>query len=89
MTIRNGDVRPGKCFSNQADDAVRRVVAVRDGAVAYEQRGRKVTSGNWPIRSEMPLPDFLADAGMEVGCDYSPRNASGSRSRSASPFHLS
>ena len=75
MAIGTSDVRPGKCFANRADDSVRRVVTVKDGSVTFDARGRKVTSKVWPTRAELSVADFLAEAAVEVGCDYRPTGA--------------
>ena len=68
--LRSGDVRPGKCFASGADGGVRRVLTVRDGLVTFESRGDTPSRKAWPSRSEAPLDVFLAEAAMEVGCDY-------------------
>ncbi len=68
--IRPGDVRPGKCFTAAADGKVRRVVAVRDGVVAFDVRKGQGSRTDWGGRSELPVPDFIAASAREVGCDF-------------------
>ena len=68
--LRPGDVRPGKCFASGTDGGVRRVLTVRNGLVTFESRGETPSRKGWPGRSEASLDVFLAEAAMEVGCDY-------------------
>ncbi len=70
VVLKEGDVRPGKCFATQADDKVRRVLSVRTGQVEFEVRLRRRKRVEWSGRAEAPMEEFLAEAAREVGCDY-------------------
>ena len=71
MGVVASDVRPGKCFVSVGDrPQVMRVKALREGVVSFEARGEKAKKGEWPIRGEAPVPEFVSGALKEVGMDY-------------------
>ena len=72
MTVRAGDIRPGKCFAVADLQSVRRVLGVKGGLVSFEARTSMLLFREWPTRAELPLSTFENEAAIEVGCDYVP-----------------
>ena len=70
--IREGEVRPGKCFTSKSDGRVRRVISLRDGTVTFETRRGKGGRVEWDAHAQAPIADFLAELHREVGCDHQP-----------------
>ncbi len=71
MGVPLESIQVGKCFLTDLGQ-LRRVVAIRDGMVIYESRGKHGYSGSAEATRKMAMGHFANRAEREVAADYKP-----------------
>lgn len=61
----------GKCFLSNMN-FVRRIIAVKDEQVTFEERGTKPVPVPWEAKEPVSIEQFASDVTLEVAEDFDP-----------------